>query len=276
MSESDGRTYNEREMRELMRRATEKQRRSTEPDPSGLSLEEIKRIAAEVGVDPHFVELAARDLGADSFTTRANKLLGGTHEFTIKRRVKGVLNGTSMAGIASAIRQHSRNDPGHIDTFGTSMHWRTDGSNLKRMSLSVLQEGDDCVIETTSRLDQLGYLLNLPGFLIGLLSVLALLRNGFLWAPVIVLTLAAVLYTTMRFVFRGVSESTQRSTERRVDNLERIVAAEYKPHQATERITRKERDEHDHARPGLLTDADSYADHRVDDQEHSPRDRDRS
>lgn len=258
MSESDERTYNEREMRELMRRATEKQRRSSEPDPSGLSLEEIKRIAAEVGVDPHFVELAAQDLGADSFESRANRFFGGTSQFTIKRRVKGALNGTSMAGIATAIRQHSRNDPGHIETFGTSMHWRTDSSNLKRVNLSVIQDGDDCIIESTFRLDQLGFLLNLPGGLIGLLALLALAKNGFIWAPAIILMLVAIVYTTTRFVFRGISESTQRSAERLIDNIERVVAAERKTDRESRSADTESLDQARETGDNLLVDADSY------------------
>ena len=281
MSDSDGRTYNEREMRELMRRATERQRRSSEPDPSGLSLEEIKRIAAEVGVDPHFVELAAEDLGADSFEAQANRFFGGTSSFTIKRRVKGILNGTSMAGIASAIRQHSRNDPGHIETFGTSMHWRTDNSNLKRVNLTVLQDGDDCVIESTFRLDSLGFLLNLPGGIFGLIALLAIAKNGFIWAPVIILMLVAIVYATMRFVFRGISESTQRSAERLIDNIERIVAAEVKAQGQTTSAATASRGAARATGDNLLVDADSYdADSydalEVEDKDQPIRKRDRS
>ena len=206
-----------------MRRATEKQRQSSEPDADGLSLDEIKRIAEEVGVNPRFVELAAEELGDDSFQATHNSVLGGASELSFKRRVRGRLGGQVMAAAASAIRHHSKGDPGHIETFGDSMQWRTSTTNATQSSVSILQDGEYCLIEASSAFAGYGILLNIVPFMMTLIGGLAWGIGGQTQLGVILLSIAAVLVVAMRFAYRGIARNIRSNSEILMDTLERLI-----------------------------------------------------
>ncbi|MDX1741165.1 MAG: hypothetical protein R3178_07720, partial [Rhodothermales bacterium] len=59
---TDDKLYSEQEVASILRRSARLQRESEATETSGLTLAELKHIAAEVGIDPAHVEAASRDI----------------------------------------------------------------------------------------------------------------------------------------------------------------------------------------------------------------------
>lgn len=257
------RKYNEHEIRQLMRRATEKQRRSNEEDAAGLSLEEIKRIAAEVGVNPKFVEMAAEELGDDSLTTKVSKVLGGSYELESKRRTPGVLDGKAMAAIAASIRQHSKSDAGHIETLGDSLHWRTSSGNINTRSLIVSDDGGNCSISASAAYGGYAALLQMaPGFMT-LIGIMMIAGKGELAPGIALLSIAAVLFVAMRFAYSSIARKMEKDSIELVDEVESAIvkAAERARQLETSAAVNQAPTRTAAAQPtapNLLKDADSY------------------
>ena len=63
MASSNNRRYSEKEIQAIFRRATERQEAMGTADPHrGLTLDELKAIGAESGIDPAHVEAAVADI----------------------------------------------------------------------------------------------------------------------------------------------------------------------------------------------------------------------
>jgi hypothetical protein len=72
MAPSNNRRYTEQEIQAIFRRATERQEATGSADPHrGLTLDELKAIGAESGIDPAHVEAAAVDIEHGAIETDA-------------------------------------------------------------------------------------------------------------------------------------------------------------------------------------------------------------
>lgn len=103
------RRYTDDEVREIFGRAAEDEPARLPPSAEGLSLEQIKEIGAEVGIDGASLERAARSLPADQPQTRS-PLTGGALSLHAGSRISGDLGAVPMSEIP---RHHP---PGHGDT----------------------------------------------------------------------------------------------------------------------------------------------------------------
>ena len=95
----DGRAYTDREFALILSRAAE----LTGPSdavgrPSaGFSLEEVKAIAAEAGLDPVLVERAARQIPVDSRVSWLQRVLGGSVRYRLDAHFRTELTDESAA-----------------------------------------------------------------------------------------------------------------------------------------------------------------------------------
>ncbi len=257
------RKYNEHELRQLMRRATEKQRRSDEQDAAGLSLDEIKRIAAEVGVNPKFVEMAAEELGDDSLTTKVSKVLGGSYELEARRRTPGALDGKAMAAIASSIRQHSKSDAGHIETLGDSLHWRTSSGNVNTRSLVVTDDDGACSISASASYGGVAALLHMTPAIMTLIGVMMIAGRPDVTPGLVMLSIAAALFVCMRFAYASMARKMEKDTIEMVDEVEAAIAKAADRAKKRQVVTPAGQAPQDNSaerspNPDLLKDAESY------------------
>ncbi len=123
------RRYSDEEVQDLIRRALALQEKSSGvapgvAHPEGLSLAEVRQIAAEVGIDPRFVELAVSSRAAES-TRVANWFAGGPYRWRLKTSVEGELEGAQKARVVDEMRRYVGR-PGEVsDLYGT-MEWTHD------------------------------------------------------------------------------------------------------------------------------------------------------
>lgn len=123
------RRYSDEEVQDLIRRALALQEKSSGvapgvAHPEGLSLAEVRQIAADVGIDPRFVELAVSSRAAES-TRVANWFAGGPYRWRVRTSVPGELSDQQRVRLIDEVRRHVGR-PGEVsDLYGT-MEWTHD------------------------------------------------------------------------------------------------------------------------------------------------------
>jgi hypothetical protein len=87
---TDQRRYTESEIQALLKAAAERQQHTNPTDPSGLTLDELERIAQDAGIDPEHHRAAALALEAEpTDIIEMSKLWRGPTEVEIERVVEG-------------------------------------------------------------------------------------------------------------------------------------------------------------------------------------------
>ncbi len=217
------RTYGEEELRELMRLATEKQHLAMEGSGKiQISLDEAKKIARELGIDPVFVEQAAMDMTGDAVDSDELWVNGSPHAYRMRRRLPGSYEEDDLGEFAQIIRRHSGSDAGHVETFGTTLHWRGAGSIKKTVDMRKTDDGD-VELEGSVRLGDIAWSLHIATILTTVTTLLALV-GGRMDAALVTSLMTVVLFFAMRAGFRWISRRASQNMESMFAELEsRIV-----------------------------------------------------
>lgn len=124
MSE-DEKVYEADEIALILRKAAELAR-SCKVDAgssSGLSLEEIKAVGAEVGFDPSLIERAARLIPQRAEQSILERLIGGPFQHRREVRTSTKLTAETSANLLSTVRT-TMEDPGQGQSDASGMSWR--------------------------------------------------------------------------------------------------------------------------------------------------------
>ncbi|MEQ9103303.1 MAG: hypothetical protein RIE53_01250 [Rhodothermales bacterium] len=118
------RLYNEKEIASILRRASTLSPDASDETRVGLSLEELRQVGAESGLDPDAVEAAAAELEARPTTTLPAGIFGGplTHTSTVV--IDHELSGEKWEDMLVAIRK-SFGKPGIVQTRPHVYEWVT-------------------------------------------------------------------------------------------------------------------------------------------------------
>lgn len=121
----DGKTYTDQEFALILSKASELARASDASAESlqGISLDEMKAVAAEVGLDPTLVERAARLVPMETGQSRLERILGGPVKYRWEADFHGRLSNESAAHLLSAVRSAAEQQgEGQADSSGMSWH----------------------------------------------------------------------------------------------------------------------------------------------------------
>jgi hypothetical protein len=141
----DRRVYSDEEFALILHKAAELASRAEMPAGSsaGLTLTEMKAVAAQVGLDPALVERAARLLAASATASPLERLLGGPLRHDHEGRFPIKLDENSAARLLSAVRinagQSGSRDAGHSSSMGMTWH---DGGEVEALSVTARPEED--------------------------------------------------------------------------------------------------------------------------------------
>ena len=106
----------------------------------GLSLEEMKAVAADVGLDPALVERAARLVPMEAAHSRLERILGGPVKYRLETHFDRGLNDESAAHLLSAVRAAvEQQGEGQADSSGMSWHSVGEGTQFL---VTAHSEGD--------------------------------------------------------------------------------------------------------------------------------------
>jgi hypothetical protein len=132
MNENDG-TYSDQEFALILAKASELARSTggTDPTSSRLSLTEMKRIAAEVGLDPTLVERAARLTLLDPTGSRLERILGGRVTHRLRGHTATPLTEDKAARLLNAVKAAAeQHGEGESSSSGVTWHSVGEGSPI--------------------------------------------------------------------------------------------------------------------------------------------------
>lgn len=130
------RLYDDRQIGALIQRATELQERETERQDRGLSLEDIERIAGEIGISPVHLRAAAVDLESRLDEGRALRLFGGPYEVASRRIVHATVSDEQWEHIVSQLRRITGGS-GSAGTVGQRREWTHSVSDMGQVMVST-------------------------------------------------------------------------------------------------------------------------------------------
>ncbi len=122
------RRYDDKELAAILRAASEAQAEGISPDDSkGLTLPEIEKLAAEVGIDPRHVAAAAERLEGAPRGSRPFALFGALASERLDRTGEGAFDETGWEDAIGELRK-CFGSAGEVSRVGSSREWlaRTD------------------------------------------------------------------------------------------------------------------------------------------------------
>jgi hypothetical protein len=190
---------------------------------SGLSLEEIKGIGAEVGIDPESLERAARSV--ESSVDLRSRLAGAPTSSNVERRVPGELASVQASDILSVIRKEM-GTTGDLSELQSFLEWRSSGELGHRVITLSTDEGTTTV-RGMADLTQAAVITHLPASLFGIagsaIGFLVAANSGNELGMVMFAALIPTVLLGARKLFSRLSGGEARKLERTVDELAMLV-----------------------------------------------------
>ena len=137
----DNKTYSDQEFALILSKASELARSSDSAGhPSaGFSLEEMKAVAVEVGLDPVLVERAARLMPVSAGESRLERVLGGPLKYRLDAHFATKLTEERAAHLLSAVRA-AVEQQGEGEASSSGMSWNSVGEG-SQMFVTAHTEG---------------------------------------------------------------------------------------------------------------------------------------
>ncbi|MEJ2206603.1 MAG: hypothetical protein P8170_21130 [Gemmatimonadota bacterium] len=217
------RRYTEAEFRSILAKAVEDHPSGSVEVVSGLSLEEIKEIGAEVGIDPESLERAARSV--ESSIDLRSRLAGAPTTCSVERRVTGELASVQASDILSVIR-HEMGTTGDLSEQQSFLEWRSSGELGHRVITLSTNEGTTTV-RGLADLSQAAVITHLPAGLFGIMGsaigFLVAANSGNELGMVMFAALIPTVLLGARKLFARLSRGEGRKLERAVEELALLV-----------------------------------------------------
>jgi hypothetical protein len=221
----DDRKYTEQEVGEILQKALEGEPGKSLAHSDGTSLEELKAIGAEVGIDPSRIEGAARAL--DTIPDgKVNPLLGFPTSWDYEARVPGELTPEDTPEAVAIIRRIT-GKPGKLTEIHGTVEWRTDGDVGSRW-VTVSPNDGHTTIRASSRLGQGVALSFIPTLIATVVSTIPVLNapsgDGNMMALMLIPVVLAVYFAT-RVIWSGQADREGKRLQQVVAELSQLAQA---------------------------------------------------
>lgn len=217
------RLLSEKEVSRVLKRATELQEAEGLAETTGLSVEELQQIAAEVGIDPRHLAVALAELeqGGD----KRFHWLGASPSVDLERVVEGEVSEEQWEAMVVEIRQ-AFDLVGGAGRVGRSFEWTHDSKDKEAQVTVTPHEGQTTIRIRVRFSDVAGQLFfwfltaaaATGGFIAGGLDL-----EGFGVVFAIISTLF-VAFLGSRFIFKGIAKKKEQNARQLLTRLEQIVA----------------------------------------------------
>ena len=224
------RRFGDREIARILQTAVELQERAhavAHDDGRGLTLDELRQIAEEAGIDPRFVDLAVSDADAP-IERRGHALAGGPYSWRFHAEVSGDLDDDDRGRILQAVRSVMGGKGDFADVYGR-MEWSLD-EGLGPTIVGISSRDGRVEIDVTAmKAGEVGLLFGMAvpfGGMVGGAAVASLL--GVSGAPLIA-AMAVVSYGASRIAWRLRGEWWERRLRRLVERISSIAQGATEP-----------------------------------------------
>ena len=232
--DSRNRRYTENEFALILRKAAEIQESPREGGGAvsrgGFSLEEIRSIADEAGIDPEAVSRAAALLGALEWEERkglAAAIFGGPGSYHLGFEVEGRLPPAEMGRVLEVIRREAAHQGRAAEVLG-GVEWKTVGE-VSVISVNISPRGDSTSIQIVGDRGPAGGMIFIfpmigsavlvgimgavlePDSVLGVLSLVGgLLGSGFLLARTLWVSSGKKFHTKLTRLMEGLAAEVGR------------------------------------------------------------------
>lgn len=221
------RKFSDREVREIIKKAVEQSSSKELVKAEGLSLDEIKAIGGEVGIDPERLEAAALAVMRGGTGGTKNKLFGGPIVLDFEEKVPAEFDPQDTPELLSLIRR-IMGQQGEAEELHGSIEWSVKGDMGERYVTLAPRDGTT-TIRGSANLSNAAILTYLPVGIVGTIGAVAgtitALKNGNPVGLIFTLGLLPALYAVMRAVLGEVSKSQARKLQRVVSELARKIGS---------------------------------------------------
>ena len=236
-SEDPPRRYGDTEVSRLLKYATELQqsdegREAGGHEGGGMTLATLQEVAAEAGIEPRYVQLAAARIDRAEPAGLASSLAGTPLLVRGERIVPGELREENFEQIVTEI-QMAIDVPGNASMIGRTLTWRsvTSEHQTRSLQVTVASRNGETRIQAEERLHgQAGVLHGGVvggagmgvGFGVGFGVGLGALGSAF-FAGAFPVTLIGGLYLAMRQVMKSIGRKRRAEVDELVDRIARYV-----------------------------------------------------
>lgn len=222
----ESRRYSDKEISALLKRAMELQQSgSSVPEMGrGITLADLQKIAAEVGIEPHHLQVAAAELEAEGGLGERFHLLGGPLSINLERIVEGEIPEEKWEALVEEIRR-SLGQMGTPSKFGNSLEWTTKDEATMPVHVTVSPREGQTKIRIMSQFGGMAGAIHAPTLSIGVfVALLALTLPLPLFVNIgIYGGIVAGLFAGTRFVFGAWARKQKRKMKRLLDRLAALV-----------------------------------------------------
>ena len=205
---SDEKKYTEKEVREILKKAVEKEPSHALIKSEGLSLAELKAIGKEAGIDPGRMEDAAHAVALRG-SNRPNRILGAPTALSFERKVDGTFNPDDTPEIVSIIRK-TTGQQGTVWEIRGSLEWSAKLESGER-TITVSSRNGITTIRGSANLANAAVLTFGPASMFGVIAfmigLIRFLKNG---SPIALVFCLAVLPALTRSSGRSCASSRAR------------------------------------------------------------------
>ncbi|MDR3692228.1 MAG: hypothetical protein P4L46_22795 [Fimbriimonas sp.] len=214
-----GRLYNEKEVSEILRRASSSRLGGDPSDSGGISLGELKEIGAELGLDPEQISLAAQEMKSDS-AARSGPFGA---RIVLDRTMDGEVSTDDWLGMV-AVMQRFHKDSGAVTQRGMNYDWAgsEEGASL---ALTVKSSKGRSRIRLESNRWMGVVMASVFCSVFALVFSVTLAKHGHAIAsPLVVLAFGALYFGFIRFFRKSHAESVCDLMDRLADEVQSEVA----------------------------------------------------
>jgi hypothetical protein len=227
-----GPIFGEKEIGAILSKALKLQHEQQAADSSGhgLSLSELQQIAAEVGVDPQFVALAAASPDAAPTPESRFQFWGGPLILTSERIIEGQIDDDTWQDVVSELRKTFA-APGASNKVGAAWEWEVK-RDLISILCSVVPRGNQVKITLNINADESRRVF--PWFLgIAVIMSLFTVASGPFLPAALITSLIAAFHLFARTRYTRWMKSQQRRADEAMRKLTDLLAVEYSIPQPT-------------------------------------------
>lgn len=219
-------TFSDSEVRDILAEAAARPSALPASTSSGLSLADLKTAAAEAGIDPVRVEMAARR-HLSKARSQPISIAGLPRFLAAERRVEGSVQAAHTADLLGAIRTGFGQPGGETTEIGGGLEWSGGGDAFHR-HVSLSSRDEATTIRASTDLSRLAMMAGVPTGVIGtgiaIAAAIGYSNTGGLNFLVLALAILPVLYMVLRFVFGRVADAESARLETTVDELAGLLS----------------------------------------------------
>jgi hypothetical protein len=219
--------YSSKEIKTLLERATELQKKQTGANEDGLTLEELEKIAADSGINPEFIRQAISEQKIAPSSDSTFHILGGPVSQEVGKEIPHTLSPGDWEMIVQEARRTFRKSGGDLQKLGNSFEWVSPDRKFMQVSVTATPSKKHTRLFVSTSYGKIAFMAYYFGLVVTTLFLGIYLGQSELPAITnisIMLASALSAFGGVRFLFGKWIRSQKRKIEKMLGRFEQIIS----------------------------------------------------